>query len=50
MNKTHFSGLIFRQYNGSRLNGAIHTHFMKKTIDIIDVDNNIIVVSEVVTL
>ena len=49
MNKKHFDGLIFKQKSNLRINGIIHTHFMRKTIDVlyINTDNK---VSELTTI
>ncbi len=49
MNRKEFDGLIFKQDYSDRFNGCIHTHFMRKTIDVIYVNNNC-TVNEVVTL
>ncbi len=49
MGKENFNGMIFKQKDHGRLNASIHTCFMKKTIDIIYINRDMLI-EEIVTL
>lgn len=49
MGKENFKGLIFKQRKPGKLNASIHTCFMKKSIDIIYINQDM-KIEEIVTL
>lgn len=49
MGKYDFNGLIFKQKYGDRISGSIHTCFMKKSIDVIYISQNM-QIQEIITL
>lgn len=40
MGKTNFNGLLFKQENSHRIFSSIHTSFMRESIDVIYLDEN----------